>query len=166
MKNKGFTMAEVLIASLVALFTFSSTIYTFIMLQKFWRGGNTQIALQSTARIAMEHIIRKVRPALEAQVYNNGNGIALRLDPNGTQTQSDDIWCHYEVSNNRMVYIPNAAAPVPETILENVYQKTGSNIFSTDGSNVVIMFEVRDPSGLFGHKGTYMESAATLRNEE
>lgn len=165
MKNKGFTIAELLVASMITIFAFSGALYTFIMLQKFWRGGNTQIVLQSRARIAMDKMIRQIRPGLEAQVLNSGNTLKVRLDPNGTQTTTDDIWCQYDVANNKITFIPDISLTNNKVILENVYKSDTRNIFSVNGKNVSIVFEVKDPTGIFGHKGNYIESSATLRNE-
>ena len=164
MKKKGFTLIELLLASFVTLFTFSGAIYTYTMLQKFWQGGNVQLFLQSRARLAMDKVTRQIRPALEAQLLNSGNTLKLRLDPNGTETILDDIWCRYDFANNQITFKPDISDTDTEVILENAYQSGASSIFAVNGNNIGIIFEVRDPGGLYGHRGTYMKSSATIRN--
>jgi type II secretory pathway pseudopilin PulG len=164
MRKKGFTLIELLMASFVTIFAFSGAIYTYIMFQRFWRGGNVQLELQRNARITVDKITRQIRPALEESVLNNGNTLRLRLDPNGTATTSDDVWCQYDFSNNQITFNPDISSSNPTVILDHVYQSGTADIFSVNGKNVNVVFEVRDPTNLFGHKGTYMASSATLRN--
>jgi len=163
--NFGFTLIEVLVASMVSIFVFSSVISTYIMIQKFWRGGSTQIELQRDARLAVDKIVRKVRGGLEAKVLNNGDTLQLRLDPNKTQTQTDDIWCQYDFSQNKITLTPDISAPANSVvILNNAYKDNSRPIFAVNGKNVTIVFGAKNASGLVGYKASYMESSGTMRN--
>lgn len=163
--QSGFTLIELLVASIITLFVFSSVISTYVMIQKFWRGGSTQIELQRDARIAMDKIVRKVRNGLQAQVLNSGNTLQLRLDPNKTQTQTDDVWCQYDFSQNKIIFTPDISAPAGYTvILNNAYKDNNRAVFSVNGKNVTVVFGTKNDSGLIGYKASYMESSGTLRN--
>ncbi len=163
--NSGYTLIELLVASMISIFVFSSVISTYVMIQKFWRGGSTQIELQRDARIAMDKIVRKVRSGLEATVLNSGDTLQLRLDPNKTETQTDDIWCQYDFGENKITFTPDISAPATYTvILNNVYTDNARPIFAVNGKNVTIVFGAKNAPGQVGYKASYMESSGTLRN--
>lgn len=163
--NAGYTLIELLVASMISLFVFSSVISTYIMVQRFWRGGSTQIEIQRDARIAMDKIVRKVRSGLEASVLNGGDTLQLRLDPNKTETQTDDIWCQYDFADNEITFTPDISSPGDYTvILHNVYKDNERAVFTLNGKNVTIVFGAKNASGQIVGKASYMESSGTLRN--
>lgn len=156
---------ELLVASVITLFVFSSVIYTYIMIQRFWRGGNTQIALRRDARIATEKITRQIRSGLEAQVFNGGDTLRLRLDPNRTETQTDDIWCEYDFTQNKIIFIPDLGTPnTTVVILNNACRDNNRAIFTLNGKNIGVVLGTKDDTGTTGYRSGYEESSATLRN--
>jgi prepilin-type N-terminal cleavage/methylation domain-containing protein len=165
-KIKGFTLIELMVGLMIALFVFSTTITTYIMIQKFWKGGNTRLILQREARLAAEKIVRRVRGGLEAVVLDGGNTLRLRLDPNRTQTQTDDVWCEYAFTQNTVIFTPDVAAPGTTVILlKNACKDNNRTVFTLNGKNVRIVLGAKDEGGMTGYKSGYVESSATLRNE-
>ena len=164
MSNKGFTLIELMLSFFVTLLAITSVMSSFVMLQVFWREQNLQVAVQSNARLTLEKMIKQIRPGLEAQVLNDGNTLRVRLDPNRTDTPSDDIWCKYEFADNSITFMPNETS-TSKVILENVQKNGVDSIFSINGRNMSILFRVWEPASAFQYRGAYMKSSTTLRNE-
>jgi len=60
--RKGFTITEIMIATLIMVMVVGGALAVYIMSQTAWYEGSAQIALQRKASVAMEKMVRGIDP--------------------------------------------------------------------------------------------------------
>jgi len=166
MKEKGFSLVELMVATAIMLVIFGVIASTYLISQRLWRGGFTQITFQSTGRAALEKMARNLRSAIGAAVLDSGNKIRFVTDPNRTYSNaSDDITCEYYISGTNIMYDPNTAVSGNEvTLLRNVTKESTTPFFQTSGNLAVITFKVYKNDALYGVHWLSMTTSVEMRN--
>lgn len=166
MRNKGFTLVEVLVAVAIFLMAWASVTWAYVLSQRLVRGGSLSIAMQSNARIAMDKITKNLHTALSASVFDNGNRIRFVIDPNRTPENSlDDITCEYRLSGTDLIYDPNVSVANDEsTIARKVYKESNFTVFGVTGNLVTITFRIYEDTPVYGYHGTNITTSVKLRN--
>ncbi len=166
MRNKGFTLVEILVAVAIFLMAWASVTWAYVLSQRLVRGGSISIAMQSNARIAMDKIANNLRTALSATIYDNGNRIRFITDPNRTpETSADDITSEYRLSGTDLIYDPNVSVANDEsTVARKVYKETNFTIFQVSGNLVTITFRIYEDTPVYGYHGTNITTSVKLRN--
>jgi len=166
MKNKGFTLVELMVTMSIMLVIFGVVTSTYLITQRLWKGGFTQIALQSTARVALDKIARNLRSATAAAVLDSGDKIRFVTDPNRTyDNAADDITCEYYVSGTNIMYDPNTAISGNESVLlRNVSKESATPFFQTSNNLAVITFKVYKDEALYGAHWSSMTTSVNMRN--
>ena len=166
-KKHGYTLPEILIVTAILILTITATMVMYVTLQKFWRGGSVQAVLQSEMRIALDHISRNVREALQAQLILDGDGIILNLDPNRTYLDvSDDIRCEYFLQKGEIIYVPDMNdMETQKVLLENVSSTEAQTLYQINGRFVTINLEAVDPNELDGCQASRLSISVMMRNE-
>jgi len=166
MKEKGFTLVELMVAVSIMLVVFGATASTYLVTQKLWKGGFTQITFQSTGRAALEKITHNLRSATGAIILDNGNKIRFTTDPNRTYNNAlDDITCEYYISNTNIIYDPNTGVSGDEKVLlGNAYKESNIPFFQIAGNFTVITFKVYKSDALYGTHWLSMTTSVNMRN--
>jgi len=166
MKNKGFTLVELITAMGIMLFVLSVVLSTYMITQKLWRAGFSQITFQSTGRIALDKISKAIRSATGAVILNNGDRVRFVIDPNRTPGDAaDDLTCEYYISGTNIMYDPNTAVSGNEVaILRNVIKESTIPFFQISGSLVVITFKVYAADAFYGTHWASMTTSVSMRN--
>ena len=166
MKEKGFTLVELMVAASIMLVIFGVVTSTYLITQRLWKGGFTQIALQSTARVALDKIARNLRSATAADALNSGDKISFVTDPNRTYSNlADDITCEYYISGTNIMYDPNTAISGDESVLlRNVSKESTTPFFQTSNSLAVITFKVYKDDASYGAHWSSMTTSIDMRN--
>ena len=166
MREKGFTLVELMVTMGIMLVIFGVIASTYLITQRLWRGGFTQITFQSTGRAALEKIARNLRSATGATVLNNGDKIRFVTDPNRTyNSAADDITCEYYVSGTNIIYDPNVNILGNEsTILRNVYKESNIQFFQVSKKLAVVTFKVYKNDVLYGAHWSSMTTSVDMRS--
>ena len=166
MKNKGFTLIELMVAFGIMLIVSGIVVSTYLISQRLWKGGFTQVTFQSTGRIALDKIVKNLRSATGATILNSGDKIRFVTDPNRTYNNiTDDVTCEYYISGTDIMYDPNTAVPGNEvTFLRNVSKEGVIPFFQITGDLVVITFKVYRSDALYGVHWASMTTSVKMRN--
>jgi len=166
MKEKGFTLIELMVSMSIMLIIFGVVTSTYLITQRLWRGGFTQIALQSTGRVALDKITRNLRPATAATIVDNGDKIRFVTDPNRTYSNaSDDITCEYYISGTNIMYDPNTVISSDEVVLlRNVSKESAIPFFQVSGNLAVITFKVYKNDAVYGTYWSSLTTSINMRN--
>ena len=166
MKNKGFTLIELMIAIGILLIVFSVAFTTYLTAHRLWRGGFTQIAFQSRARITLARISRNLRSSTGATILNNGDRVRFVTDPNRTpETSVDDVTSEYYLSSTDIIYDPDISVSGDEmTLLNNAYQESTIPIFQISGDLVVVTFRLFNTDAVYGTHWSNMTTSIKMRN--
>jgi prepilin-type N-terminal cleavage/methylation domain-containing protein len=166
MREKGFTLVELMVSMSIMLIISGVVASTYMITQKLWKGGFTQISFQSTGRFALDKIASNLRPAIAASHLDNGDRIRFTLDPNRTYNDaSDDITCEYYVSGTDIIYDPDINISGNElTILRNVYKESNLQFFLVSGNFAVITFKVYKNEALYGAHWSSMTTSVDMRS--
>ena len=150
----------------IMLVIFGVIASTYLITQRLWRGGFTQITFQSTGRAVLEKIARNLRSATGATVLNNGDKIRFVTDPNRTyNSAADDITCEYYISGTDIMYDPNIAVSSNEvTLLRNVTKESTTPFFQISGNLAIITFRVYKNDALYGIHWLSMTTSVEMRN--
>lgn len=166
MKEKGFTIVELMVAASIMLVIFGVVASTYLITQKLWRGGFTQVSLQSTGRVALDKIANNLRSATLASQLDNGNRIRFVIDPNRTYSSiSDDITCEYYISGTNIMYDPNITVSGDEiTLLRNVSKESVIPFFQISGSLAVVTFKAYKSDAFYGTYWSSLTTSIDMRN--
>lgn len=166
MKEKGATLIELMVAASIMLVIFGVVASTYLITQRLWRGGFTQIALQSTGRVALDKITKNLRPAITAAILDNGDKIRFVTDPNRTYSNaSDDITCEYYISWTNIMYDPNTVISGNEAVLlRNVSKESAVPFFQVSGNLAVITFKVYKNDAVYGTYWSSLTTSINMRN--
>ena len=166
MKEKGFTLIELMVSMSIMLIIFGVVTSTYLITQRLWRGGFTQIAFQSTGRVALDKITRNLRPATAATIVDNGDKIRFVTDPNRTYSNaSDDITCEYYISGTNIMYDPNTVISGDEAVLlRNVSKESAIPFFQVSGNLAVITFKVYKNDAIYGTYWSSLTTSINMRN--
>jgi hypothetical protein len=148
-------------------------------------GITAQSAINQQAGNTIEFIQMRVRLATSVTNDAAGNTLTLSFDDNpavdsdsdGVTYNDKDHWERFQfigvngdtntVSTNRLVYIPNLAAPANQQVLipAAVHNLPGCNIFSvTNQSTVIIRFSIGDGYVADHYQGVDIQSTAVPLN--
>lgn len=166
MKEKGFTLVELMVAAGIMLIVFGIVASTYMISQRLWRSGFTQIAFQSTGRIALDKISKNLRSATGGSIFNNGDRIRFVTDPNRTYgNASDDITCEYYISGTNIIYDPDISSAGNETtLLRNVSRESNIPFFQVSSNLAVITFKVYKNDIFYGAHWASMTTSVKMRN--
>jgi hypothetical protein len=153
-----------MVAAGIMLIVFGVAASSYIIFQRLWKGGFTQITSQSAGRVALEKISRDMRSAKEkpAQI-NGGDGIEF--------TTFNGIRHRYYVTGTDLVYDPDTAVANNETVLlRNVARESTTPFFQVSGSPAkgklaTITFKVYRNDAAYGQSWSTMKTAVTIRND-
>jgi len=141
-ENKGFTVPEILMASVTVMLVFLGIVGIYLMLQTVWMEGNARIDLQRQGRLAMECMARGaegkdgIMKAVSADVSTPGS---IKLDA-GTR--------EFYLDGSRIMYDPDTAVSDDEfTVAENVRTSPPGLTFSASGDIVTIKLNMEDQPG-------------------
>jgi len=115
--NSGFTLAELLIASSIAVLVSISILSVFAMTNRTWREASANVVLQSNGRLILNQIaagshgrfgLREANYGTIA-VEDQGRAVRFVVDKNDdpTYSENDDVTCRYYFNNNRIWYDPD-----------------------------------------------------------
>lgn len=168
MKNKGFTIIELLVALGVAIIVFGILTVAYLTTQRIWKRSFSQITVQSQARTALNKMARAIRPAIDASIMDNGSRIRLVTDPNRTiAVTTDDITCDYYISGTAIMYDPDISISGNEVLLlRNVYREGTVPYFQLSGSLAVITFKVSVSDALYGSALAHITGSTKIRNKK
>lgn len=166
MKKNGFTLVELMVATSIMLVVFGVVTSTYLITQKLWKGGFTQISFQSTGRVALANIAMNLRSATAAAILDSGDKIRFVIDPNRTYNNAaDDITCEYYVSGTNIMYDPNTAISGNESVLlRNVSKESATPFFQASNSLAVITFKVYKDDASYGTHWSSMTTSINMRN--
>lgn len=166
MKEKGFTLPELMVSASIMLIILGVVASTYLISQRLWRSGFTQITFQSTGRIALDKIAKNLLSATGATIFDNGDRVRFVTDPNRTYSNvSDDVTCEYYISGTNIMYDPNTAVSGDEiTILRNVSRESSIPFFQLSGNLAVIAFKVYKNDALYGVHWSSMTTSISMRN--
>ena len=166
MKEKGAALIELMVAAGIMLVIFGVTASTYLITQRLWRGGFTQITLQSTGRAALDKITKNLRPATAAAILDIGDKIRFVTDPNRTYSNAaDDITREYYISGTNIMYDPNTAVSGNEiTLLRNITKESTTPFFQASGNLAVITFKVYKNDAVYGTYWSSLTTSINMRN--
>lgn len=166
MNEKGFTLVELMVTAGIMLIISGVVVSAYLISQRLWKGGFTQVTFQSTGRIALDKISKNLRSATGAGILNNGDMIRFVTDPNRTYSNTaDDITCEYYISGTDIMYDPDITISGNETsILRNVYKEGTIPFFQISGNLAVITFKVYRNDVFYGKHWASMTTSVSMRN--
>jgi type II secretory pathway pseudopilin PulG len=168
MKDKGFTIIELLVSLGIAILVFGILATAYLATQRIWKKGFSQITIQSQARTALSKITRAIMPAIDATILDNGNRIRFVTDPNRTiSVTADDITCDYYIAGTTIMYDPNTSVSGNEVLLlRNVYKEGTIPYFQLSGNLAVITFKVSVSDALYGSALVHITGSTKIRNKK
>jgi len=126
-RNNGFTIIEIMIALVASVILIGGVLSIYLMSLRTWREGSMDAALERTAGIIMEKIVRGpygrfgIREADigTVDVSESGNAVVFMVDKNDPPTPeiSDDVTSRYYQAGTQAIYDPNTAVVGDETVL-------------------------------------------------
>lgn len=174
MKQKGFTLLEILIAAFVLFLVVAGLLGGYLLIQRHWSGGGKQIRVQGQSRNAMNEICREIRGA--QSVSGGGDEILIVRIPENERVlkgEPREIGFHYvDVASEDLIeetlYLFFGASWAGRTdervIATQVIRKPGENIFTISGRRVTVRFRARDATSRDGYQGIDLQSSAYRRN--
>ncbi len=146
-KNKGFTIIELLLTTVLLTVIMASAISLYVAAQGFFNDLLTNSTLTSPA-IAMETIVRKAQIANTIIYDGTNNQIKLRLDvnaasnPNRTPSDNtDDTWFKYRIIGSDLRWRTDST---PDTDVSASDALFDANLVLRPGS----VFNLINPSGV------------------
>lgn len=166
MKNKGFSLIELTVGMGIMIVVFSVISTTYLITQRLWKGGFTQIAFQSRGRITLAKISRNLRSSTGATIFSSGDRIRFIIDPNRTpETSADDVTSEYYISGTDFIYDPDISVSGDElTLLNSVYKESITPFFQISGDLVVITFKLYNSDAVYGTHWSAMTTSIKMRN--
>lgn len=166
MRYKGFTLVELMTSLAIAMIVAGILVTTYLTTQRIWKGGFSQITIQSQGRIALDKITKNIRAAIDANILDGGNRLQFVIDPNRTiSISTDDISCEYYISGTNIMYDPDTSVSGNEVVmLRNVYQEGSIPFFQLSGNLAVITFRVSLSDVLYGAALTHFTTSINIRN--
>ncbi|MBU1853487.1 MAG: prepilin-type N-terminal cleavage/methylation domain-containing protein [Candidatus Omnitrophica bacterium] len=166
MKNKGFTLVELIIAFGIMIIISGLIFTTYLATHRLWRGGFTQTTFQSRGRITLSDIARYLRSATDATILAGGDRVRFDTDPNNTpSTLGDDMTSSYYLSGTDIIYDPDVSVSDDEaTLLRNVYKEQAIPLFQKSGDIIVITFKIYNSDAVYGTHWSSMSTSIKMRN--
>jgi len=166
MRNKGVTLVELLIAMGITIITFSLISAAYLVANRLWRGGLTQVTFQSRGRISLRKIATNLRSSTGVTILQNGDRIRFVLDPNRTpEITTDDITSEYYIVNTDIMHDPDLSIGGDEvTLLSDVYKEAGIPIFQNSGNLIVITFKLYNSDAVYGTYWSSISTSVKMRN--
>ncbi|MBU1062234.1 MAG: prepilin-type N-terminal cleavage/methylation domain-containing protein [Candidatus Omnitrophica bacterium] len=166
MRNKGFTLVELIIALGIIIIVFGLVFTTYLTTNRLWRGGFTQTTFQSRGRIALSDISRNIRSSTGATILDNGDRVRFVTDPNRTVgTTSDDVTGLYYLSGTDIIFDPDISVSDDEvSLLRKVYKEPSIPLFQKTGDVVVITFKLYNSDAIYGTHWSSMSTSIKIRN--
>jgi len=135
--QRGFTVVEVLIAVVIMALVITGAISIYMMSITAWREGSTQIALQRTASIAMEKMVRGIdgrNGIREASSVTRPNDTTIKFT-SGIDAQERSFY----LSGSEIIYDPDTSTTDDEfPIVENIRTTPSGLTFVVSGAVVTI----------------------------
>jgi prepilin-type N-terminal cleavage/methylation domain-containing protein len=164
--RRGFTLIEVLVASMIMVLVVAAAFSTYVILSRYISDTTSQGLMQSRARIVMERIVRDTRLASDVVCSGGGTILTLTYTPE-TVGKSGQTWtAQYRLTaDGELLYTPNLG-PMPESvIMVDVAPAVGERLFQYDGGRRTVSINIRtDRAVLDKEIKVRTASAARLRN--
>lgn len=146
--KKGFTIVELLAASVILLFVLTAVFSTYVLLSGYVQDTAMQAVLQWRARNAMDKITRSIRLASEAEFSLSGNKITLTYDPLKLGQDAGATWdAEYELSGSQILFTPDTSLGGQVVLVKKVDLDAGETLFEDWGNDVVsINLKLKNPT--------------------
>lgn len=166
MKNRGLTLVELMVGIGILVIVFSVVFTTYLIAERLWRGGFTQIAFQSRGRVALEKIARNIRSSTGSTILDSGDKISFDTDPNRTSdTTADDVTSEYYLSGTDIIYDPDTSVVGDEvTLLSDVYKESTAPLFLKSSNLIVVTFKLYNIDAVYGTHWVSMGTSIKMRN--
>jgi Tfp pilus assembly protein PilW len=180
---RAFTLVELMVSSSIALLIMGGVMIFLQFGGTYISGITAQSAINQQAGNAIEFI--QMRARLATSVSASSNTLTLSFDDNpavdsdgdGTTYNDKDHFERFQfvgvngntntISTNRLVYIPDVAAPANQRVLipAGVHNLPGYSIFTvTNQSTVIIRFSIADGYVADHYQGIDIQATAVPLN--
>ncbi|MBL7068975.1 MAG: prepilin-type N-terminal cleavage/methylation domain-containing protein [Candidatus Omnitrophica bacterium] len=142
-KRGGFTIPEVLCASVILLFVLMAVFSTYLMLAQYVTDTTAQAGLQGKARVVVDRIARDIRLASGISCPSAGTSITLTFDP-AKIGQTGSSWnTRYRLVSDEILYSSDGTDDSEISILDSVSINTGDVLFLYDDTKETVTIDVR-----------------------
>lgn len=167
--SKGFTLPEILIASVIIVFVFLVVLEVYLIGERLFRTGSSHAHVLMDAEVVAEKITRHIRSANSIDIYDSYGSSptpATQGDYIKIYTSSGNMG--YYLSNGRIKFIEDLSSDITSSeaddreLADNV---AGADIFDGSGGVIAVSFSVRDDYTLDGYQGIDISAKAEPRND-
>ena len=154
-RERGFTLPEMIISLIAAVMLIGGVCIVYLMAIRSWAEGSSNVALERTAGILMEKIVRGINGRFglrEADiglvtVSEDGHSVTYTVDKNDPPTSwnSDDITSRYYQLGKEVWYDPNSLVAGDEVRL-NHFGNVESLVFSMSGYVLTARLSLTEPA--------------------
>ena len=167
--SRGYTLPEVMFASVIIVFVFLVVLRVYIMGEKLYKGGSSQAHVLMDADVVVEKITRHIRAANKVEIYDNyGSSPTSATQGNYIKIYTSSGNVGYYLSNGRINFIQNLSIDITSSEADDrelANNVVGSNIFNGSGGVISISFSVKDNYTLDGYQGIDLSAKAEPRND-
>lgn len=154
-RKHGFTLPEMIISLIAAVMLIGGVSIVYLMGMRSWAEGSSNVALERTAGILMDKIVRGVNGRFglrEADiglvtVSEDGRSVTYTVDKNDPPTSwnSDDITSRYYQLGQEVWYDPNSSVTGDEILL-NRFGEVENLVFSVSGYVLTARLSLTEPA--------------------
>ena len=163
--KKGFTLVEVLAASVILVLVLTAIFSTYVMMSQYVKNTITQASLQGEARVAIERMVRNIREASSVSCSVSGNSITLTFDP-GRMGEAGANWTsEYRLTSGQILYFPDTTLGSSSILVDNVNLDAGDQLFFDSGNGLVTIDMKLTETSLNTEQKVHLTTIVKKRNE-
>jgi len=163
--RNGFTLVEMLMASMIMVLVVAAAFSTYVILSRYINETATLGVMQSRARIVMERIVRDTRLASSAICSGAGTTLTLTYTPEMVGS-SGALWtAQYRLLGGEILYTPELGVVPERVVMGDVVPDAGERLFDYDGGTMTVSVNIKTERAVLDRTlraGTI--SIARLRN--
>jgi len=135
--NRGFTLAEVIVTSVILMLVIGVAVSTYVILVQYVKDMAGQAFVQAKARTVIDRMTRDIREAANITCSGSGDTLTLTYDVETlgpSPLYATDWTSRYRLSGSRILFTQKTSVGTEVAIIDNVSLDTGDKLFYEDPS--------------------------------
>jgi prepilin-type N-terminal cleavage/methylation domain-containing protein len=176
-RERGFTLPEMIISLIASVMLIGGVYLVYLMGMRSWAEGSSNVALERTAGVLMDKIVRGVNGRFGLREANigavtvseDGRSVTFQVDKNDPPTawNSDDVTSRYYQVGTDVWYDPNISVGGDEILL-NRFGEVEDLVFSMSAYVLTARLSLTTPAPLTTERrlSVLMETDIFLRKRK